>query len=587
MKRLVLALQLAAFAPNGAFAQVAATAPTALPAQTTPAPTAAAAPAPAPPPGVPEAFAKVQAGDAAGAVAILEPIVAAEPKNARAMRVLGMAYIRTKAYDKAMAVLAQSLEVEPGFPAALYNIGVVHALQGDRNAAFAWLQKTKATKKMDMSSIENDADLASLRDDPRYRALLPTAAEFAAPFVEPVRILREFDGEGANDQFGWIARNIGDVDGDGVADFVTSAPTKNVNGAANAGRIYVYSSRSGKLLWTADGKAGDQLGTGVEAAGDTNKDGIPDVVASGPGNGVAYIYSGKDGRILQSFTGEAAGDSFGQHISGAGDVDRDGYADVIVGAPGNKAGGEGAGRAYVYSGRDGHRLLTLTGAAGDALGSTVAGYADARRFFLVVGAPGAGPKHTGRTYVYDTLTDKPKFTIESDETGAGLGSMFVSVPGDIDGDHVPDIYASDWGNSAKGRSTGRIYVHSGSTGQRLFTLTGETAGEGFGTSPSEAGDLDGDGRADLAVGAWQYAGAAPSGGRIYLYSGKTQKLLGTITDRVPGDTLGFDSVGIGDVDGDGVPDLLITAAWSAIHGYHSGRVFIVSSGVKKSGGGRR
>ncbi|HWS70711.1 MAG TPA: VCBS repeat-containing protein, partial [Thermoanaerobaculia bacterium] len=226
-------------------------------------------------------------------------------------------------------------------------------------------------------------------------------------------------------------------------------------------------------------------------------------------------------------------------------------------------------------------LLTLTGNAGEALGSTVAGWSDRKRLFLVVGAPGAGPKKTGRTYVYDALTTKPKFTIESDDTGNALGMMFVSVPGDVDGDQVPDIYASDWSNRSKGNSTGRIYVHSGKTGARLFALTGETAGEGFGTSPSEAGDLDGDGRADLAVGAWQYAAAAPSGGRIYLYSGRTQKLLGTITDRVPGDTLGFDSVGLGDIDGDGTQDLLITAAWSAIHGYRSGRVFIVSSGVAR------
>jgi hypothetical protein len=531
-------------------------------------------------PGIPQAFAKIQAGDAPGAVAILEPLVAAEPGNARALRLLGTAYIRTKAYDPALAVLARSLQLEPDFPAALYNVAVVHALKGETGAAFEWLAKAKATRKIELSQVEVDADLASLRGDPRLRALLPTAADFAAPFVEPVKILREFDGEAANDQFGWIARNIGDVDGDRVADFVTSAPTKKIGEAENAGRVSVYSSRSGKLLWTADGKAGDQLGTGIEAAGDTNHDGIPDVVASGPGNGVAYVYSGRDGRVLQSFHGEAAGDSFGQHISGAGDVDRDGCADVIVGAPANKAGGEGAGRAYVYSGRDGHVLLRLTGKAGEALGSTVAGWGDRKRFFLVVGAPSAGPKQSGRAYVYDTLTATPKFTIDSDDTGNALGMMFVSIPGDVDGDRVADVYASDWSNRARGNSTGRIYVHSGKTGARLFTLTGETAGEGFGTSRSTAGDLDGDGRADLAVGAWQYAGAAPSGGRIYLYSGRTRKLLRTITSRVPGDTLGFDAVGLGDIDGDGTQDLLITAAWSAIHGYHSGRVFIVSSGIK-------
>src|SRR5437870_4898344 len=96
------------------------------------------APAPAP---VQQAFAKVQAGDAAGAVAILEPIVAAEPRNARALRVLGTAYIRTKAYDKALAVLTKSLQLEPDFPGALYNVAVVHALRGETDAAFEWLAK--------------------------------------------------------------------------------------------------------------------------------------------------------------------------------------------------------------------------------------------------------------------------------------------------------------------------------------------------------------------------------------------------------------------------------------------------------------
>ena len=64
--------------------------------------------------------------------------------------------------------------------------------------------------------------------------------------------------------------------------------------------------------------------------------------------------------------------------------------------------------------------------------------------------------------------------------------MFVSVPGDVDGDGVPDVYLSDWSNGARGPSTGRVYVQSGRDGHRLFTFTGETAGEGFGTSPSVA-----------------------------------------------------------------------------------------------------
>ncbi|MEP7086683.1 MAG: VCBS repeat-containing protein, partial [Gemmatimonadota bacterium] len=225
--------------------------------------------------------------------------------------------------------------------------------------------------------------------------------------------------------------------------------------------------------------------------------------------------------------------------------------------------------------------LTLTGErAGDAFGSTVAGHSDSKRSFIVVGAPSAGSGKVGRTYVYEELSKKPKFIIESDSTGQALGAMFVSVAGDVNGDGVPDVYASDYTNSAKGPSTGRIYVHSGKDGKRLLTLTGETAGEGFGIGPATAGDVDHDGSADLIVGSWQYSGAATSGGRVYLYSGRDGHLMRTYTDRTPGDTFGFDAVGLGDVDGDGTVDFLLTAAWSGVHGNHSGRIFIVSSGVK-------
>src|SRR6185369_5602274 len=152
----------------------------------------------------------------------------------------------------------------------------------------------------------------------------------------------------------------------------------------------------------------------------------------------------------------------------------------------------------------------------------------------VVGAPAAGPNKHGRTYVYDSLAQKPAFVIDSDETGNALGAMFVSVPGDMDGDSVPDVYVSDWSNTAKGPSTGRVYVHSGRDGHRLFTFTGETAGEGFGTSPSVAGDVDHDGHADLIVGAWQYSKEAVGAGRAYLYSGKDGHLIKTFTCRIPG-----------------------------------------------------
>ncbi len=521
-----------------------------------------------------EALAKIQAQDLPGAAAMLEQITKREPVNEIAWRALGFTYLKLHKPDQAIPAYLRAHDIDPKLPMPLYYLGLAYALKGDRDQAFAWLARARNTRKFDMTQVEGAPELSALTGDPRFTTLLPTRKDFDNPFVEPVKILREWDGEAANGQFGWIARNIGDVDGDGVPDIVTAAPTLN----DNSGRIYVYSTKTGKLLWKADGAPGDQLGSGVEGAGDTNGDAIPDVIASSPIGGYAKIYSGRDGRVLLTLKADAAAkDQFGEHVGGVGDVNHDGFSDVIVGAPGHNEG-----RAYVYSGKDGRLLLTLRGErAGDSFGNAVAGFSSQNRLFLITGAPRAGPRKTGRVYVYESLSPKPAFIIDSDETGGALGGMFLSIPGDLDGDGVPDIYASDWQNSALGPSTGRVYVYSGKDGHRLFALTGETAGEGLGTSPSPAGDVDGDGRADLIVGAWQYAQEAVSGGRAYLYSGRDGTLMKTFTCRIPGDTFGFDAVTMGDVDGDGTVDFLIASAWSGVSGFHSGRVFLISSGVKR------
>lgn len=520
----------------------------------------------------------LRTGDAAGAAKVMEEVVKIEPNRGQNWRLLGQTYLMSKQIDQALRAYEKAAEVEPE-RTPFIKLASLFATKGDTNKAFSWLRKAKDSRRVDMSEVEHDPAFAPLRSDARFKSLLPSAADFANPFVEKVKVIREWDGEHSDDQFGWIARVIGDVNGDGVPDFVTSAPTWSGAGQ-NAGKIYVYSTKDGKLLWTATGEAGDMLGSGIEAAGDANGDGVPDVVAGAPAGGKAFVYSGKDGHVLYRFTAENKADSFGQHVAGAGDIDGDGFADVIIGAPNNSAAGKDAGRAYIYSGKDGHLIRDWSGEApGDQFGSTVGGEPQAKKGLIVVGAGSGGPNHRGRVYTYEGLTDKPKFVIDADETGAALGAMFVSVVGDVDKDGTPDIYASDWSNTAKGYSTGRVYVHSGKDGHRLFSLTGETAGEGFGTNPGKAGDVDGDGHDDILVGSWQFSRAAESGGRVCLYSGKDGHLLNTYTCRTPGDTFGFDAVGMGDVDGDGTVDFLITSGWSGVHGFHSGRVFLLSSGI--------
>ena len=495
---------------------------------------------------------------------------------------MGRARLQVRDFPGAAAAFERALRLEPGSPRALFGLGEAYAARHDLEPAFTWLQSARSSGRYDMTDMIDNPNFDGLKSDPRWPALFPAPTEFDQPFIEDVKIVREWRGEAANDQFGWIARNVGDVDGDGVTDIVTSAPTHGTTGS-NAGRIYVYSVGTGKLLWVADGQPGDQLGSGVEGVGDANGDGIPDVAASGPaGPGVAYIYSGRDGRVLQAFKSLRKDELFGNHISGAGDVNGDGLADVVIGAPGKPEAHRNPGHAYVYSGKNGSLLRTLSGERpGDSFGSTVTGYSGGGKRFLVIGAPGAGAARHGRVYVYRDDGNTPAFTIDADSSGNALGAMFVAVVGDVDGDGVPDIYASDWSNEANGPSTGRIYVYSGRTGERLRVFTGENAGDGFGTSRSVAGDVDGDEHADLIVGAWQYGQAAVSGGRAYLYSGIDGRLMRTFTCRIPGDTFGFDAVGLGDVDHDGIDDLLITSGWSAANGHHSGRVFVISSGVAR------
>jgi predicted aspartyl protease len=551
-------------------------------------PLLAQAPPPAAPAAQPASVAAAQTllatGDAAGARKILEAVVAANPSDGPAWNAIGTVCLgpRLKDYDCAVAALTKVLALRPDDPAALLSMGVAYAAKGDTEHAFSFLSRARASRRIDMTPLSTNPLVEPLRKDPRYAALMPTAADFENPFVEPTKIINEWHGENAGDGFGWIARSIGDVDGDRAEDFVTSSPSFGAAGS-NMGRIYVYSSRSGRLLWTADGAAGDRLGVGIEAAGDVNGDGKGDVIGSAPGGAYAKVYDGQTGAVLLSLKAGAPTDRFGAHVSGIGDVNGDKVPDLIVGAPGGpQSAADYTGRAYVFSGKDGAVLFTFKGdRGGDAFGSAVSGATVAGKTTIIIGAGSGGPDQTGRAAVYHSLSDTPAFYVDGDATDRALAAMFVGVPGDLDGDGVQDVYASDWNGAAKGPGTGRVYLHSGKTGTLLFDVTGENAGDNLGSTQAIAGDVDGDGTPDLILGAWQYGGAAVSGGRAYLYSGKTGQLLKTYTNRVPGDTFTFDGVGIGDVDGDGIIDLLITGGGSAINGFRSGRVFLMSSGVER------
>ncbi len=187
-------------------------------------------------------------------------------------------------------------------------------------------------------------------------------------------------GAASNDKvFGRSVATAGDVNGDGYSDVIVGADGNDAGGA-DAGRAYIYfggaSMNNVADVLLTGAAANDNFGYSVATAGDVNGDGYSDVIvgalfndAGGADAGWAYIYFG--GASMNNvadvlLTGAAANDNFGYSVATAGEVNGDGYSDVIVGAPFNDAGGLNAGRAYIYFGgasMDNVTDVTLTGAA--------------------------------------------------------------------------------------------------------------------------------------------------------------------------------------------------------------------------------
>ena len=165
--------------------------------------------------------------------------------------------------------------------------------------------------------------------------------------------------------------------------------------------------------------------------------------------------------------------------------------------------------------------------------------------------------------VLDGRTGKVAHRLRGDRTNLEFGTFFTAGVGDVDDDGTPDVYVGDYNDGdasdPASASRGRAYVFSGATGERIWRFTGRSAGDGLGPGRG-AGDVDGDGHADLVIGSYNASDGATSAGKVEVYSGRTGKAIRTwVSDRA-GEQLGFDALGIGDVDRDGDIDLMLTAA---------------------------
>jgi hypothetical protein len=403
------------------------------------------------------------------------------------------------------------------------------------------------------------------------------------------------EGDQASAHFGYAVRSAGDVNGDGYSDVIVSAPYYD-NGETDEGRAYVYHGSATGLSTTADWSAeGDQesarFGASVGTAGDVDKDGYSDVIVSAPpydngetNEGRVFVYHGSATGLSTTADWTAEGNQdhawFGISVATAGDVNGDGYSDVVVGAYYYDNGETNEGRAYVYHGSESGLSATPdwsaeSNQAGACFGVSVGtaadvngdGYSD-----VVVGACHYhnGEMYEGRAYVYHGsetgLSPAADWTAESDQDFAYLGYS-VGTAGDVNGDGYSDVIvgAPDYDHGET--DEGRAYVYHGSaTGLSStadWTAESDQDYAHFGDPVATAGDVNGDGYSDVTVGAQYYDNGETDEGHAFLYHGSATGLSTTADWTAESDQdsahLGYAVETAGDVNGDGYSDIIVGA----------------------------
>ncbi|NNE85936.1 MAG: cadherin-like domain-containing protein [Alphaproteobacteria bacterium] len=466
-------------------------------------------------------------------------------------------------------------------------------------------------------------------------------------------------GADNGDQVGWSVSDAGDINGDGFGDIILGA--LNGDGLADAkldaGESYVIFGKVGGFgdidlgaLAPADGfmiggaATGDHSGNSVSSAGDINGDGFADIIigasesdgTGGPddGDGESYVIFGKAGGFTDidlgslsgadgfTISGAEAGDKSGFSVASAGDIDGDGFDDLIIGAYlADDAGVADAGQSYVIFGQPGGFSdidlgaiapgagFTITGGgAGDQAGWSVSSAGDVNGDGfddIIVGALrgdgiGDAEKDAGESYVIfgkasgfsdidvSTLAPADGFTIRGADAGDRAGYS-VSSAGDVNRDGYEDVIIGAIGGRGAGNATmnsGEAYVVFGKASglgdvdlgalapTDGFVIRGSDPVDSLGRSVSSAGDINGDGFDDIIVGAWFADGInelEPNAGESYVIFGKkdgfgpievdalTPTEGFTILGATTGDSSGAVVSAAGDIDGDGYDDVIVSA----------------------------